>query len=766
MSRVRRALRPALPASAAFVAGVALPAAACATFCIGWVAYCVCSKQRTAVWLLLACLLGGVAHEWRDDRMRRERLDALFARTNLPVQAHFVGRVARAPSVDAAGEASFVLRTAKFTLGLRVRELPGDDRSRFDRLERGTAVRVWATVRPALAAGNPTALDPDRIVRARGLDAYGSIKSSRLIERIAAADHEPWPALDRLRGRLRERLARAFGEQAEVEALLAALLLGERSQLSPDLMRRVRDAGLAHLLAISGLHVGLCAGLGLGLLRRGRIGGWPLALLGSLLLLCFALVVGGRPSVWRAAIACAVLLLGRTIGREGDGLNSLALIATALLIVAPALIADAGFQLSFVAVAAILLDLSSRAAPGVPLTAYLATAPLAALHFGRLAPIALLTNVAAIPCLAVALAAGYATLALQDLPWVGACGAALAREAIELLLSLADWAAGREYGHFAVARPLPWLVALTYAALAPALAAHDPGRRSLARAALALLMAWIHVGPPPIDPAILRVDTIDVGQGQSVWVQRPGRRGWLIDAAGSYRPRFDPGERIVVPHLLSLGARGVQALVLSHEDLDHAGGASAVLRDLDVGELWLAQGWHRIPRLAELAAEARAHGVAVRQIGREADTDRLSVFGPSRQELELSANERSLALRFGREPNRILIPGDLGAVGEQRLLERGGLAAEALLLSHHGSRSGSTPRFLDAVEPRLAVASCGRRNRFGHPDREVIARLRRRGIALLRTDLHGCVSLRASSDGWQIRSCRRARARSSRSGRE
>jgi competence protein ComEC len=228
----------------------------------------------------------------------------------------------------------------------------------------------------------------------------------------------------------------------------------------------------------------------------------------------------------------------------------------------------------------------------------------------------------------------------------------------------------------------------------------------------------------------------------------------MVDAGGSASPRYDPGERVVVPVLLSRGVRRLEALVLTHDHVDHAGGAFAVLKELEVGELWLGPRSSRSERASSLAALARDRGAAVVMaeggLKRELGGLPLRVLAPDRQSSGRGDNDASVVVLAGLAPARVLVTGDLEQPGEAAL-ERWAstLRAEALVVGHHGSGDASSAGFLDLVAPRWALVSVGYRNRFGHPHPEVLSRLRERGARVLRTDLHGLIHLREASRGWQ-----------------
>jgi competence protein ComEC len=227
----------------------------------------------------------------------------------------------------------------------------------------------------------------------------------------------------------------------------------------------------------------------------------------------------------------------------------------------------------------------------------------------------------------------------------------------------------------------------------------------------------------------------------------------LVDAGGRRRAGFDPGERVVVPHLLARGGRRVEALILTHGHVDHAGGAFALLRDLEVGELWVGPGYHRSRRLLALVETARERGTALVLAEAGVRTQiaelPLRVVAPSREAAAYAENDASVVVILGRAPRRLLVPGDLEREGELALARSAGdLRSELLVVSHHGSRHGSTQAFLARVQPRWALVSAGRRNAFGHPHGEVVRRFRSMGVPLLRTDVLGPVKMRGSATGW------------------
>lgn len=778
--------RPAIPVCAAFLAGAATCSslAACALAISALALLLAASRASPRLALLVAvAVLAGASLHLRSAHRDEACMSGPLRSPGQPYEGSFVGRVTALPETNSEGEGVLLLhgrrerrggpRGAEIGVRVTVAPPPAGRPSALDELGVGDQVRIWCRLVRPRAQGNPGSQEPDRWLRARGLSALGRVKSTLLVERIAPAPPGLAATLSALKREARTRLELSQGPETDRRALMAAMLLGEREGLPPALQRRLREAGLIHLVAISGLHVGLLAGMLLALLRRISVPPPLLLLLAGALLPLFAILVGGRPPVARAAIGAGLALAGRNLGREGDPLNSLLLVGAALVAFHPPMIGDAGFQLTFVASAGILLG-TERIAGRLPFprplallvavsaSAYLATAPLVAYHFGRLAPVAVLSNLAAAPLCALLLVAGYGAILFAEVPLLGDLLASSSRWLASILLDVAGIAASWEGGGWRVPPPsVPGLLVYYASGLGALLTDRTPPRTSgrVLRMLFALLLVSVHAGAPPPGAGPFRVSVVDVGQGQCVVLFPPEGGAMVVDAGGGPNPRFDPGERIVLPTLDRFLLRRLEVLALSHADLDHAGGAAALVREKEIGELWLPPGWQRHPRLRALAGEARARGAAI-VLCRGGDRFRRSglpvqVLAPGPEAAALSLNDASLVLLAGSAPARLLVVGDLERAGERALLaEEPDCRSEALVAGHHGARNGSGEALLAAVSPRHAIVSCGYLNRFGHPHHDAVGRILAAGAFLWRTDLDGMVLLSATADGFAVETSR------------
>ena len=555
-----------------------------------------------------------------------------------------------------------------------------------------------------------------------------------------------------------------------------AMLLARRETLSREARERFAAAGLSHLLAISGLHVAVVAGVFLTLAHALRVRR-ALAVRGAGIgVLAYVTLLGFPHAATRAATQICLVMAARATQRPADPYSLMAAAALLLLLLDPVAIAEPGFQMSFAGVFGLLawhrpIGRVLAALPGKPLrdavaasvAATVATAPIASWTFGQAAPIGLLANLVAIPLAGLAVPALVATLLAGTL-WEPA-GALLGGGAASLLAMLdavAGAAASVPGGHFPVARPDLWVVAgaaLTAGVtLRAAAACRDRLRRRYRRlaAAGAACAAALAGGPiaAALAPPTLELHVIDVGQGDAVALRTPRGR-WLLVDAGPRSRDFDAGRAIVVPYLLRQGAGELEALLLTHPDADHIGGAAAVVGMLDP-EVVIdpASPTGKAQYLDALREAGSAGGRWARAAaGAEVALDgvRLVVLAPDSASLAApsGANDISVVARVEFGEFRALLMGDAPVEVERRLVasDPGALRSDLLKVGHHGSHTSTGAELLAAARPAYAVIPVGRRNRYGHPHRVVVERLEAAGVAVLRTDRDGSIVVHAGADG-------------------
>jgi len=627
-------------------------------------------------------------------------------------------------------------------------------------LGQGQRIAAHARLHRPVGFRNPGGFDYPAQLRRDAILLVGSVRGDRISP--MAPDMPPWPvavkrwAVETIRSSLPETSA----------ALLAGLLLGERTALPRETDEGFRRAGVYHLLAVSGFNVALLASSVFATLALVGVPRRAAALAAAIALIAFALVVGGQPSVLRATVMGLLLLLSVLLERESQVMNALALAAFLLLLWDPGNLRDPGFALSFAATAGLvylgpsLADrLATRGWPSwlaqslaVSAGAQLAVTPVMLTYFNQFSVIGVVANLFVVPLAAPATTLGMLALLLS---LVSHTLAGLCFDVVWLILvtlRAVVWAAAAVPGAM-VNLPAPsWGVVIAwYAALALA-----PlwGRRRLVApviVGLVLVVASLSLEPwwKPGDGR-LRVFFLDVGQGDATLIELPDGRRLLVDGGPGGGQRFDVGERVIAPFLWNHPVRHLDAVALSHSDADHAGGLAAILRHFTVDEFWENGSWRpaaeetlralersRAPRRVLHAGERLWLGEAL-----------VTVLNPA-EGARTDANDESLVLRLDWRGVSLLLTGDLGREGEERLRSQAGpLAVTLLKVGHHGSRFSSSAAFLAAARPSIAIVSAGARNPFRHPSPETLARLEAAGARVYRTDRDGAVIV--ETDGTQL----------------
>jgi competence protein ComEC len=676
------------------------------------------------------------------------------------------GRRARIDAVVRSGTCGESLVAAVPGMRVRLYAMP-------EHLVRGDVFEGVMAVGAVRRFDNPGSRHPALAEVLTGVVATGVLLDGERVRRGRG-----WRAwVDGARAHVRTRIEQTFAPRVVPHA--RALVLGEYD-LETSERAAFQLSGLAHLLAVSGTHL-ILAVLALGRLIRWllarieplarRVDVGRLAAAASIALSwVYADFAGGGGSAYRAAAMLTAGLFARALGRRPSGVRAFGWSLVGAAAVEPLAAHDLSFGLSVAATAGIMLwarGAERRASPtrrrwaAVVDWGWVAARATTAAHVACL-PI-LLSLSSDVPVLAVAanvlagpvgeLAALPACLVHTVAWWTGPIEmglAALGSGALELVRAVAH-AAADEGLLMHLPPPTPWQLA----ALALALAARwgPPRRRRQLLGAAALAIGLLEVvavrqGAPRGE---LRVTALDVGQGDGLLVDLPDGRAMLVDGGGLVGSPVDTGERVVLEVLRHRRRRRLDVVVLSHPHPDHYGGLFTVLSEVPVTELWvsgLAEATHPRGRLAQAIEAARARGTRVKYARELCGSTRsfgaaaVDVLGPCPTfDAAANANDNSLVIRLRHGRRVALLTGDAEAHQEARLLaiHGEGLEADLLKVGHHGSRTSTSPRWLEAVRPEVAMISCGVRNRFGHPHDVTLQGLARHGVAVLRTDRRGAV---------------------------
>jgi competence protein ComEC len=526
-----------------------------------------------------------------------------------------------------------------------------------------------------------------------------------------------------LRDGLRKRHARLF-QSLDGHGVIAAMTTGDRRGMSRVTQNAFGDAGLAHLLAISGFHVGVI-GWGLYVLVGGiciRCGLGPRGsvilrgLITVLVVALFAHAAGGSPSTIRAAVMASIILGRKGLGRRGlGGMHALGLAALAFLVLRPEGMLSAGFAMSVLAVYGLLADVrGSRKLVSATLCAVLFTSPIAAGLFGKVVPVSLISNLVAGPVTALVL---YGALFAHLAP-LPALSAASATAADLLAQGLVWWA-----GAFSNVDGIP-VAGFRAMLLLPALLVGRLPRTASGRLTVTTALVLVIVLTPPLTAPRrqLEVTFLDVGQGDAILVESPGGRVLLVDTGP---PSADYTIRSAVQH------SAVDMTLITHPHRDHNGALASLIREeiLDLQHLKTVHAGDRIELDPELLIQVLAPGPSPRPT---------------------SPNDASVVLLIRHGDISFLLLGDAERRTEQFLVETWGplLEADVVKVAHHGSKTSSHPflvsRFGEPDTAQFAIISVAAENRFGLPDESVIQTWQNHGYTVMSTAQAGSIRCRST----------------------
>lgn len=644
-------------------------------------------------------------------------------------------------------------------------------------------IRLHARLEAPPLQRNPADFDYGAYLRRRGVHGVVTADTENPIHVVGQGRSTVWSHVAALRAGITHRIDR-YVPGDEAQAVLRALLTGDRGRISDNIQERFAATGLLHLLAISGLHV-LLVGMVLYTLLRPVLMRVGLEWRGvecvraaiTLSVLCgFALLTGGRASVVRAVVMAGLFIGGNVLQRRGHPLNTLGVAGLVILAAAPLSLFDAGFQLSFAAVGAIV-TLNSQLQGCIPprwrhggwrgqltalattsVTATLGTMPVLLTHFGYVSFGGIALNVVAIPLTALALVSGMLTVALGGWALTGSAFGAAAGTLTGGLLETAR--RGEEWlGWVSVEGFLqdPWIALAIIGALVTVVQWPRP-RLRWRLAATALLFAglgtwgsvWDQLDPPPLEVVFL-----DVGQGDAAVVSLPNGQHMLVDA-GARSLHFDAGASFVIPHLDRHGIDRLDTVVISHSDSDHLGGLPAILRHVPVGRVVLndqepdTELVEEVVRLTDSLHVPIQRAWAGDTLSLDAGVHVQVLSPPKKTFSSASDNDASVVLRLVHGSTRTLFTGDIEAAAERWLARYYGdlLQSEIVKVGHHGSRTSSRDYFIEQAATRggTAVVSVGMRNRFGLPAPEVIRRWQAADMHVVLTAREGAIWFRSDGD--------------------
>ncbi|OGJ90029.1 MAG: DNA internalization-related competence protein ComEC/Rec2 [Candidatus Raymondbacteria bacterium RifOxyA12_full_50_37] len=636
-------------------------------------------------------------------------------------------------------------------------------------LEYGDSVRVQGRIEPPRGRRNPGAFDYKTYLWNHGIYALYKQGKNDAVEVLAKGRGNPvvQGVIIPLRVYLRSVIDKRTGENG---FLLKGLLLGERRELPEDVKENFRVSGMMHVLAVSGLHVGMLFFIFFQIFTALFIPYRARVLLTIFVLWLYCALTGMSPSAVRATVMGSVILAGWFFERKSYIYNSISVAALVLLVRNPLYLFDVGFQLSFTATVAIIYlyprlkemlpGLSKRPAIVqrvgesllLSIAAMAGTAPIIAATFNQIAFISLLANIIIVPLSFVLLGIGLLLAFFGMVPFLGAAYGTCAYYVTEAINWCVAFFAAVPHGYAECTSPSASVVIFYFLAL---VCAANLKRKKWARKGLVFIpfvFACIcFYSALFISQPLATVTFLDVGQGDCAIVEFPGKKAVLIDG-GDNTEFSDAGKDIVYPYLRYRGIRRLAAVINTHPDADHIGGLPYILERVAIDRVadpgFPAQSdlytrYDSIITALHIRHDTLSAGMRL-SLSPECYFDVLSPMPGTEPN---SANNASVVLRFVCGKNKVLFTGDIEWQAELCIRNAfDTIAAQVIKVPHHGSTTSSTPEFVKQVHPKIAIISVGKWNKYRHPSQEAIDLYKSLNVRLFRTDRDGAVAVRIYKD--------------------
>ncbi|HTK81596.1 MAG TPA: DNA internalization-related competence protein ComEC/Rec2 [Bacteroidota bacterium] len=758
----------------------ALPALAAVLACYAFVKRPALSHALLAA----AVILLGAAKLAHDDGVLPPDSITLFTKpdqsvgltakvTDLPVvRGESVRFVVDAESIRVYGKS--YPASGGVVVSANVKRLP---RALADSLEYGRTVTMEGELTEPELIRNPGEFDYKRYLSLNGVYARFRVTHIDSTAFLGEAGSDvPAKFVYPVRASVSNRVRLLF--KGETASFLNGLLIGERSDISPDLKTAFVNAGLMHILAVSGLHVAIVVLILMVLLQTLRIPELPRTLLIILLLFYYNFLTGSAASVTRSVVMAIVFLGGKLFEQKSDMYNTLAFSAIVILLFDARQLFQAGFQLSFVAVLSLVYlypkihslceCLPSRLRKhkvlslimdglNVSLAAGIGTLPFTSYYFGKISIVSFVANVVIVPLSNVILALGMLTVAISYCwSWLAAVYAEATAMLTWLMLQGVIWFGNVPWAFVNARLSMPDSI-LFYVFVGLISNLQNIVCRKLLVAGLLLWLNGVVLVHLLSRTQQVRVTAIDVGQGDALLIELP-RKTFLIDG-GPRTAALDAGTRFVIPYLRFRGIRKLDGIILSHPHSDHLGGIPAILRSVNVDTIYEAGSAAKGALFREYERAADSAGIPRRKVASGnviefGSNARAYVLHPSASFLDRNTenlNNQSVVVKIVYGSTAVLFSGDAEAEAEDRMTHVFGTFLHAALLKagHHGSKTSSTDDYLRAIGPREVCISVGVRNKFKHPSPLVIERYRQLGVNISRSDMSGAVIFESDGSQWR-----------------
>lgn len=639
---------------------------------------------------------------------------------------------------------------------------------------------------------NPGLFNYANYLAIKEIYSYIRVKDSRLVK-IIGHGRTNWLMASsyKIRDRLNDILDKRF--KMPYGGFLKSIITGERMGLGEEIEDDFIKTGTVHVIAISGLQVGLIAGIVLAIFGLLRIPKRINLVLTLIMLLFYSLMTGANPPIMRAVIMFFIFVAGYLINRDADILNSLSLAALIILLWNPKELFDPSFQLSFISIAGTILlcpvidtflgipdafkmPVGSKVrlyflkSISVSIAAWLASWPLVAAYFNIVSPVSVVANLIVIPALFALSAASFLFFAANFLsPFLGGMVSGIVSRIEQILFAINHVLAQLPLAYFRMKAPGKIFLVIYYFFLLWLFIFPDPllfkRLKIYKKHAVIIFLVALNIFAYSEIYSIFRknlaITFLDVGQGDSAFIELPGRGNILIDGgSGGEDEKFDIGKSVVAPYLWNRGVRVIDAVIATHFHEDHIGGIIYVLENFKVGCVIdngaLSVGNKIHDRYMRLIKEKRIRHLTVG----EGDTIeifrgiKLSVLNPPKGEGLADSNEDSLSIKLTYKNFSCLFCGDMKSNSLDRLLSYGKfLESDVIKIPHHGGSPGnkiSSRKFFERVSPKISIISVGMVNSYNMPSPEVLNIITSLNSICYSTKDYGAIQIFADSNGYEI----------------
>ena len=606
----------------------------------------------------------------------------------------------------------------------------------------GETWQFYVRLKPPHGFMNPGGFDYEAWLFQNGIHAAGYVRESDVNRKL-----QPAGLLDDTAGRQRiAEIITSMPDGSAFAGFVAALAVGDRSAIDPRQWDVLINTGTNHLMAISGLHIGLAAAFGYWLCRRllpacvmQIIPAQHAAMAAAVIVaLIYAMLAGFAIPTQRALLMLVCVAGASLLRRTTRPMDVLSVALLLVLLWDPSAVMSAGFWFSFLAVAVIFHALTGRMARSrwlkwgwMQLVIALALFPLSLFLFQQASLVSPLANLFMVPYVSL-LVVPLILLGLLILPVSAAASAALfglAASLFDLVWPLLQWLSDFPYSHWLKAQPGIFMTIMALAGVGILLA---PRIRYWRAAGVLLLMPVVIWQPQPPQDGAYELNVLDVGQGLAI-VVRTRSHTLVYDTGARFSDRLDSGEAVLLPFLTHEGIEKIDLLMISHGDGDHIGGAASLL-----------EAYPHTPVLGQGIDELSTPGRKFCESGQKWTWDgvEFTVLHPDGATYT-ATNNRSCVLKVEGEGGSALIPGDIEQPVESRLLQhsRDKLAADILIAPHHGSKSSSGISFIEAVSPQIVIFAAGYRNRYQFPKPQIVARFAMHGSKMYTSGHTGAIKI-------------------------